>query len=183
VSSHLLSYPFRNLLTHLRFQVAIESGSSTISASESYTLRVSFKQGYPGRYEDRLEFSFQDTILKQRFIITRTLKAIVGDKELFHELTPKSPYIPPQQGAKKEIGEFIGGVKPAALKAVQYKVKLQEAAIPKHLHDLLSSPEPIVRITKQIKDIFFPVPLSNFNYGIFFKRLLWVEEMKMEYVQ
>jgi len=182
VSSHFPSYPVCSSLTRLRFQVAIESGSSTLSSSKPYTLRVSFKQAYPGRYEDRLEFFFQDTLLKERFIITRTLKAVVGDKALFHELTPKSPYIPPQQSAKKEIGEFIGGVKPTALKAIQYKIKLAEAAIPKPLHDLLSGPEPIVRITKKIKENFFPEPLANYNYGRFFQRLLWVEEMKMEYV-
>ena len=82
----------------------------------------------------------------------------------------------------KEIGEVIGGVKPAALKAIRYKAKLPKAAIPKSLHDLLSSSEPIVQITKQVKEVLFPVPLINFNYGKFFKHLLWIEEMKMEYV-
>jgi hypothetical protein len=41
----------------------------------------------------------------------RTLKTFVGDKALFHELTPKSPYIHPRQSARKEIGEVVGGVR------------------------------------------------------------------------
>jgi helicase MOV-10 len=113
--------------------------------------------------------------------MTRPVKAVVGDRALFHELTPKEPYTPPKGGTEKEIGEVVGGVKPAAQKAIRYKAKLPAATIPKSLHDLLSSSEPVIQTVKRTKEIL-PEHLTSATYGTFFKNLLWIEEMKMEYV-
>jgi helicase MOV-10 len=110
--------------------------------------------------------------------MTRPVKAVVGDRALFYELTPKEPYTPPKGGTEKEIGEVVRGVKPAAQKAIRYKAKLPA---PKSLHDLLSSSEPVIQTVKRTKEIL-PEHLTSATYGTFFKNLLWIEEMKMEYV-
>ncbi|KAF8805634.1 hypothetical protein BYT27DRAFT_7296293 [Phlegmacium glaucopus] len=53
-----------------------------------------FKQAHIGRYQDRLKVIFEDMQLKKRFIITRALKAIRGNKAEHKELRPKAPYVP-----------------------------------------------------------------------------------------
>lgn len=176
------SYLIRQVAYCFRFQVYRESDSLMLSGSKPFALSVVFKQTYPGRYEARLEFIFQDTRLGQPFIITRALKAVVGDKALLHELTPKTPYMPPTESAMKDVKEVIGGAKTAALKAIRYKAKLPQAPIPSPLHDLLSRSEPIAQISKEIKKLFLPESLTTASYRQFFEQLLWVEEMKMEYV-
>jgi helicase MOV-10 len=164
-----------------RFKAAFESGSVILSAAKAFTFSLEFKQPYSGRFEDRLEFTFQDTRLQKQFIMTRMVKAVVGDKALFHELMPKEPYTPPKRSMEKEIGEVVGGVRRAAQKAIRYKAKLPPATIPKSLHDLLSSSEPVIQTVKQTKEIL-PEHLTCATYATFFKNLLWIEEIKMEYV-
>ena len=143
-------------------------------------LSVTFKQAHIGRYEDRLELVFRDTQLGQQFIITRTFKAIVGDKALHEHLKPKMPYIPRARSARKEITEVVEGVKPPALTAIQYVAALPKAEIPVPLRKLLEGSESIGRISKQLKSAFLPAGLNSKTYGRFFKYLLWIEESKME---
>lgn len=157
-----------------------QSGSTTLTTSRPLVLLVIFKQPHVGRYEDRLELVFQDTQLKKRFIITRTLSVIVGDKTLHEQLRPKTPYRPRTRTALKEIGEIVEGVKPKASKVIPYVAALPKATVPTPLQDLLRSSESIGRVTKQIKKIFLPEVLTSKTYGRFFKHLLWIEELKME---
>ncbi len=157
-----------------------QSGSTTLSTLRPLILLVTFKQPYVGRYEDRLELVFQDTQLKKRFIITRTLSVIVGDKTLHEQLKPKTPYRPRTRTALKEIGKIVEGVKPKSSKTIPYVAVLPKATVPTPLQDLLRSSESIGRVTKQIKKIFLPEVLTSKTYGRFFKHLLWIEELKME---
>lgn len=169
------------LITHgSSFNVAHQSGSTALTTSRPLNLLVIFKQPYIGRYEDRLELVFQDTQLKKRFIITRTLNVIVGDKILHEQLKPKIPYKPRTRAAVKEIGQVVEGVKPNALKTIPYVAVLPQAKIPAPLQDLLRGSESVGRVTKQIKKIFLPEVLTSTTYGRFFKHLLWIEELKME---
>lgn len=150
-----------------------------ISASNSVTISVVFQQAFPGRYDGLLEFFFQDTQLTQQFVITRMLKAIVGDAKLLRELTPKEPYIPPKQNTKLEVGQVIKVGRSAPPKAMRYKAKLPKADIPKDLHDLLSSALPVAQLKKQIRQLC-PASLTAITYRDIFKKILWIEEM--EYV-
>lgn len=161
------------------FTVAHQSGLNALS-SRPLVLSVTFKQAHIGRYEDRLELVFRDTQLGQQFVITRIIKAIVGDKALHEQLKPKKPYIPRARSARKEITEVVEGVKPLALKAVPYVAALPKAGIPMPLRRLLEGSESIGRISKQLKSAFLPATLNSKTYGRFFKHLLWIEEAKME---
>ena len=144
------------------------------------TLIVAFQQPHIGRYEDRLELSFEDTQLRKRFGISRTLKAIVGDKATHEALKPKSPYIPRSRSVRKEIGEVVEGVKPASLTAIPYVAPLPRALIPAHLQSILAGSESVARVVAQIRKIFLPAQLNSANYGRQFRHLLWIEEFKME---
>jgi len=123
---------------------------------------------------------FRDTQLGQQFIITRTIKAVVGDKALHEQLKPKKPYIPRARSARKEIKEVVEGVQPPALKVIPYVAALPKAGIPVPLRKLLEGSESIGRISKQLKSAFLPATLNGKTYGRFFKHLLWIEESKME---
>jgi helicase MOV-10 len=74
--------------------VRVTSPKREISNLRPLSLIIGFRQGFLGRYHDRLELIFEDTQLKKRFIITRALKAIVGNKAEHEALQPKVPYVP-----------------------------------------------------------------------------------------
>ena len=166
----------------LSFNVVHQSGSATLTTSRPLILLVVFKWPYVGRYEDRLILVFLDTQLNKRFIITRPLSVIVGDKTLHEQLKPKQPYRPHTRTTLKERGKIniVEGVKPESLKAITYVVRLPIATVPPPLQNLLRSSESIGRVLKQIKKTFLPEVLTSKTYGRFFKHLLWIEEIKME---
>jgi len=92
------------------FAIVKEPNLKSLTRLRPLTLIVAFQQPHIGRYEDRLELLFEDTQLRKRFGISRTLKAIVGDKATHEALKPKSPYIPRTRSVRKEIGEVVEGV-------------------------------------------------------------------------
>ncbi|KAF8156821.1 RNA helicase [Crassisporium funariophilum] len=141
---------------------------------------LSFKQAYAGRYEDHIEFVFEDTQLKQRYVIVRTLKAIVGNKVEHEALQPRAPYVPRPRSTRKAILEVVEGVKPPALNAVRYIAPLPRATIPANLQINLLSSEPTSKTAARIKKYFMPVNLDSTSYSRYFKHLLWIEEFKME---
>ncbi len=143
---------------------------------------MELKQSFIGRYEDRVEFVFEDSQLKQRFIISRTLRAIVGNATEHEALAPKVPYTPRVRSTRKPIQKVVEGVKPPALNAIPYTRKLPEAAIPSHLASVLSSPEGTAKIVSQIRKRFLPAALNSKTYGPYFKQLLWAEEHQAECV-
>jgi len=164
----------------LSFTVAEESGSRTLTRLRSLKVVIAFQQAHIGRYEDRLELVFEDSHLRKRFIIARTLKGIVGDKETHDALKPKSPYVPRSRSIRKEVGDVIKGVKPASLNGIPYVGPLPRATIPAHLQSILAGSESVARVTTQIRKVFLPAQLNSSNYGRQFRHLLWIEEFKME---
>lgn len=135
-----------------------------------------------GRYEDRLEFTFEDTQLKKKFIIARLLTVVVGDKADHEALQPRIPYVPRTRSIYKPITEVVEGVKPPALHAIRYVVQLPKANIPVQLQTILTGADGPSKLLKTIKAIIMPVSLVSNTYGRHFKNLLWIEEFKMEYV-
>lgn len=145
-------------------------------------VRLAFQRSFVGRYEDRLELTFEDAQLRKRFVITRTVKVIVGDKAAYEQLKPSAPYKPRPRTSRKMINEndVIPGEKPPAMGVIPYVGRLPEAKIPQPLKTLLESSESVGKIVKQIKKIYIPQVVDSGNYGRFFKYLLWIEEAKME---
>ncbi|KAF8804655.1 RNA helicase [Phlegmacium glaucopus] len=162
------------------FSVRITSPNRDIRNLRPLTLVIGFKQVHIGRYQDRLELIFEDTQLKKRFIITRALKAIVGNKAEHEELRPKAPYVPRSRSNRIAVLEVVEGVKPPATSIIPYVVPLPQAPIPDRLRSILSGKDSVAKITGQIKNIFIPRDLDSSSYGQHFKHLLWIEEFKME---
>jgi helicase MOV-10 len=145
------------------------------------TLKVGFKQPFVGRYQDRLELLFEDTKLKKKFIITRSLKAIVGNKGEHEALKPKTPYIPRSTSSKRSpILEVIEGIKPPAASIIPYVGRLPRANIPAPLEKVLTSKDSVAKVTARIKSAFMPKAFNSVSHGQHFKNLLWIEEFRAE---
>ncbi|KAF9487363.1 P-loop containing nucleoside triphosphate hydrolase protein [Pleurotus eryngii] len=132
-------------------QVAIKFGSPV-------TISVTLRQAYHGTCDDRLEIRFKDVKLNKEFIVSRRLKAVIGNREELERLKPVAPYVPRQRTTRLVEREIVEGVFPPALKAIPYIGKLPLAEIP----------------------VFLPRRIDSETYGRFFKNLLWIEEHRME---
>lgn len=142
---------------------------------------IGFHGLYNGRYEDRLEILLEDERLRQRFVIVRPVRAIIGSKEDHELLKPKAPFVPRERIVREPETEILKGVFPLALKAVPYVVPLLHADIPKHLSSSLSKGS-TADVISSIRRIFLPKVWDSSTYGQHFKTLLWIEEHRMEFV-
>lgn len=141
-----------------------------------------FKEAYIGRYQDRVELQFEDEQLKKTFIISRTVRAIVGDRTAHEELKARAPYVSRVRANRQEEKKVTEGAPPSSLNAIPYVTKLPPANIPSHLLATLSiSSHPTNENLKTIQRSFLPSLLSTETHGRHFKVLLWIEEHKMEY--
>ncbi|KAF8895854.1 RNA helicase [Gymnopilus junonius] len=172
--------------TLLQVNLAASQGASRIASAFSVAVSGTVRKisSRPlitiGRYEDRVEFLFEDTQLKKRFIISRLLKATVGNKADHEALMPIAPYVPRVRTTRRPVREVVEGIKPPALNAVPYVGHLPKAAIPPQLQTILSSSQSTKQITAQVQKIYIPDVFDSTSYDRLFKHLLWIEECKME---
>jgi helicase MOV-10 len=146
-------------------------------------VNLTFKSTFIGRYEDRLELTFEDTQTKTRFMISRPFKVVVGNKEVHEALRPKTPYTPRLKTARAKVTKVVDGVPPAPRKKrIPYVGHLPEASIPDTLLAILDGPESIRNQVEQIRSAHLPSEFSSSTYAKTFKTLLWVEEHKAKYV-
>ena len=166
----------------VRFSVRIISSRNRNTNYLPSSLSIGFKQPYVGRYQDRLELLFEDTRLRKRFIITRELKAIVGNKEEHEELQPKTPhsYILRSMSKRNPILEVVPGIKPPTTSIIPYVVRLPKAHIPTDLEKILSSEDSIAKLILRLKSDFMPQVFNSKSHGQHFKHLLWIEEFRAE---
>ncbi|PPQ74162.1 hypothetical protein CVT26_006766 [Gymnopilus dilepis] len=161
------------------FSVTVNAQERKIS-TRPLTVTISLDQITIGRYEDRVEFLFEDSQLKKQFIISRALRATVGNKAEHEALMPVTPYIPRPRATHRPIREVVEGVKPPALNAVPYIGRLPKAAVPSQLGALLAGSHPTKQTLDNVRSIYIPSVFNSNTYDRFFKHLLWVEECKME---
>ena len=164
-------------LVFARFSVQITGG---LKRHLPLTLNIGFKQPYVGRYQDRLELLFEDTKSKKKFIITRALKAIVGNKGEHEELQPKTPYVPRSTSKRSPVLEVVEGIKPPASSVIPYVGRLPKAHIPTPLEKVLTSKDSEAKMTARIKSSFIPQTFNSKSHGQLFKHLIWIEEFRME---
>jgi helicase MOV-10 len=143
-------------------------------------LVITLRQSHIGRYEDRLELTFRENQLRKTFVITRTLKAIIGSKADHEALRPRAPYVPRSRSTRHDIRDIVEGVRPPALKSIRYIGSLPKAVIPPRLKALLFGSEGRKAILKNLEELFIPREFNSKTYANRFKYLLWIEEAKME---
>ncbi|CAK5272785.1 unnamed protein product [Mycena citricolor] len=89
-----------------RFTATLSGKSRWVTASEARTLSVQFRPGDTspsaalpdGAYADVLELVFHDLVANARFLIVRTLQAVVGSREDHEQLKPKAPFTRRRRG-------------------------------------------------------------------------------------
>lgn len=134
-----------------------------------------------GRFEDRVELIFEDPILKQRFAITRPVRATVGVKEDYEALRATAPYVRPKRQPEEPMKEIISGIPPPALAAIKWKVKLPLYPGPRDLLDVaygIGSPK---ELSIRVRNAFLPERFDSDTYARTFHVLLWVEEERARY--
>jgi helicase MOV-10 len=163
-----------------RFSATVEGLGQQITPGAPLLITLHLKQSHIGRYEDRVELLLEDLQLKKRFLISRSLKATVGNKEIHEALRPKAPYVPRLRNSRPDPKEVVEGVKPPAVTTVKYIVTLAKAVIPGHLFAALASSNSVNKINHNVRHMFMPKELNSNTYAKHFKQLLWIEEFKME---
>ncbi|KAA1476103.1 P-loop containing nucleoside triphosphate hydrolase protein [Dentipellis sp. KUC8613] len=150
-----------------------------LESSAETCITVTFRQPAVliGRYEDKLEITFQDES-HGRFTIVRSVRAIVGNREDYEALKPSAPYVPRHKGPKRAEKRIVEGIPPPSLNAVEWVRKLPEAEIPKQLLSILAM-KSVDDIVNELKHNVIRGDLSPELYGLYFKTLLWVEEHRM----
>jgi helicase MOV-10 len=170
-----------NNLYLFRFSAVIEGMNHTITFATPIPLTVSFNLPYGGRYEDRLELVFEDIQLRKRFLISRSLRAIVGSKVDHELLKPKAQYVPRTRLTRQPETNVIEGILPPALNAIPWKVALPHANIPQQVSSILSKGS-LADVIKHVRNVLLPKAFNSDNYARHFKNLLWIEEFRMECV-
>ena len=155
--------------------------SGDVSAAGSTQIEVAFRGEFLGIFQDRIEVVFEDAQLRKEFVIVRSLRASVGDKETFEELKPVAPYQPRRRVDRSPETEVIEGPKPEVLEAITYIGKLPQANIPRYMHDVLSRSND-KEVVGQLRGTFLPRVFDSANHSKHFKCLLWVEEYRSECV-
>ncbi|KAH6905317.1 RNA helicase [Coprinopsis sp. MPI-PUGE-AT-0042] len=166
----------------------VASGFSVTSATFNIALtslrpghvKLTFRNNFIGRYEDRLELVFEDTQLKKRFMISRPLQIVVGNQAEHEALRPKIPYTPRPRTAREPIKKTVKGVRPRAADAIRYVTDLPHAYIPARLLAVLNGSESIKKQVAHIRRVHLPAEVSSSTYARHIKTLLWVEEHKAD---
>ncbi|THG94463.1 hypothetical protein EW026_g7017 [Hermanssonia centrifuga] len=162
------------------FSIGLDGTSQRVVYGKGLEFSVVFKQEYMGVCTDRVEFIFEDTKLKKRFLIARSLKAIVGNKAEYNAMQPKAPFIPRKRTRRDPETDIIPGDPPPALGTITYVVKLPQFPVPERMSYVLSHGGALTNIVRQFRASVLPKTLDDATYGRHFKVLLWAEEHRSE---
>ncbi|KAK2465578.1 hypothetical protein APHAL10511_002470 [Amanita phalloides] len=166
--------------TNNAFTVTQDGKNSIITSRCSVKLKITLNQTHIGRYEDRLELIFENVQSKRQFLISRSIRVVLGDKEDQQNLKASSSYISRSRTApRKPETKIIKGEKPRLMGSIPYIVKLPGATIPPALLAALSEGSR-VEITERIRATFLPAILDPRTHAKYFKTLLWIEEHRTE---
>ncbi|KDQ59997.1 hypothetical protein JAAARDRAFT_125682 [Jaapia argillacea MUCL 33604] len=163
------------------FSISVVGANRGLVYGRELRLLATFRSDFGGRFSTRAELVFEDTSLKQQFIITRTLRAIVGNKADHERLQPIAPYKPKKRTKREEIeeSEVVPGEAPPATNAIKYVGKLPVARIPKSIMTAITTGS-VEEVVDRVKRTVLPKVFNTANHGRHFQALLWIEELRME---
>ncbi|KAH6909394.1 RNA helicase [Coprinopsis sp. MPI-PUGE-AT-0042] len=163
------------------FTVKSATINTTLTSAHAGHVDLAFQNNFIGRYEDRLELIFEDIHSKKRFMISRPLQVVVGNKAEHSALLPKIPYTPRPKTARRVVEQVVPGVAPSARRnAIPYVRPLPKAPPPAQLLEILNGSDPVRKQVDDVKSVHLPPDLSSYTYAQHFGTLLWVEEHKTE---
>ncbi|KAH9930512.1 uncharacterized protein BXZ73DRAFT_101882 [Epithele typhae] len=153
--------------------IADDESSVAVTPARPLKFKVHFNHGQLGRYEARLEFTFQGT-RGQPFVIARRLLVVVGEADERALLRPVAPYERRRRGKWVNDLEVRSGEAPNRPRT-KWARELPHFPIPSQLVDVLKDGTR-EDATAQLAEKCFNEDLSMDNYVFFFQTLLWIEE-------
>ena len=145
----------------------------TVIPGRSLRYKILFRHTELGRYEARVEFTFQRAG-GQPFIIARRLLVVVGEATDRELLQPVAPYAPTRRARWDHDLPVRAGAAPRS-KRTKWSRELLHYSIPSELFELLGERSP-QEISARLKEKCFSEPLSLENHLLCFQTLLWAEE-------
>lgn len=171
--------PLSSKLLFLRFRTNFLH-SKPLRIGVHLNLSVTFDpHGQRGYYEDRIELTFEDLSIRQKFTITRAVRAVVGVAADFEALKPSAPYKPRPRHPRDWAIPEEEGERPPALAMIKWVVPYPQAPVPQAVKDALISPVLKDRI-RSVQETLLPRDLNDKTYARHFKTLLHVEEEQMQ---
>lgn len=144
------------------------------------TITIALKSPFIGRYEDRLELTFENVLQRKQFLVRTDLRGVVGDRAIHEALAPTAPYQPPPQyGRRMKAIEIIQGPPSPETNPSPGFRKLPKAVIPPVLAALLSTGS-VEDTAKFLEPVWVPSEFKTTTYAQRFRALLWAEEYKAE---
>jgi helicase MOV-10 len=139
-----------------------------------------------GRYEDMLEIRFARVSNNQQFSVTRKVKAIIGDAADYALLLPTAPYAQRRRANREAIRDWIPGVPLTRSSPIAWRSRLLQYKIPEKDLPILSLPPVNTNaggdvVPPEIRS-YLPRTLNLSTHADTFCKLLWLEEISMEYI-
>ncbi|KAF5356601.1 hypothetical protein D9758_008284 [Tetrapyrgos nigripes] len=157
-------------------------GSQWINPGRPRFLNITFHPSYAGRYEDTIELVFWNRQQKQRFVIHRRVFAIVGNKDDYELLKPKSPYVRQRKRIPLRIdGPIKKSLRPVTWTKTKWTSNLPRYEVPTQVTDILYKRG--VRSRRETLELVKGLVSSAFTtatYGKHFQLMLYLEEEQMK---
>ncbi|TFK72809.1 RNA helicase [Pluteus cervinus] len=168
-------------LLHADLNSMRKTRNLTMDPGATIQVKVTLQTNYVGRYDDRIEFLFEDLQAKYKFVISRPVRAVVGDRADHQSLRPVAPFVPRPRTRRQREEDVVAGPPLPEASAIQYTTRLLPANIPPHLADVLSK-QSQREVVAAVKQDYLPQILSTATYSRHFKTLVWIEEFQADLI-
>jgi helicase MOV-10 len=155
-------------------------------AKVTRTISVSFQPSYPGQYEDTLELAFWHVELKRSFVITRRVKAVVGDREDHEQIGgAREAYTGPRRVERlSNTGlKIVRSLRPPTWTPTQWKETLPGYDVPARVIEAAFGRVDVARSKTAAKanvKSLMPGVFGTNTYGAWWQVLLYVEEEQVK---
>ncbi|KIM34474.1 hypothetical protein M408DRAFT_325870 [Serendipita vermifera MAFF 305830] len=153
------------------------SAPSTLSVNPVKGKLIFGSQGNRGRFQDRIELIFYDTVSRRQFAIVKSTSIIIGNKGDYEALKPIAPYVPKTFSRKDPVKEedITDGERPAPIATIKWVKKLLSYDISEAFSWILNMPSMPDKL-RLLKSGFVPRELSPQTHAKVFHALLHIEE-------
>lgn len=141
-------------------------------------------QGNRGRYEDRVEFTFElPSQNNKQFVITRAVKGTVNVEAHQQQLAPTAPYTRPKRRPRGFKDSITDGTRPSNFERQKtaFRYPLPDSKIPADVVAIVQH-GPVDTKVERIREEKLPAEVQSSTYADHWQTLLWLEEFQAELV-
>lgn len=176
--SSLNGGPDRHVAFFCRFSAELLKNSRWVFGNR--TIHIKFHPTSAGLFEDNLEITFLDTVLKKSFIIVRSIAGTLGSRSDHEALKPSAPYTRRQRTHVNKPRFIVPAGRPPAWSATEFRVPLGEYKAPKDVIEAAYGEDGKPSMsTQEFRERFMPVEFNLKTYWRAFGIPLFIEEEKM----